>query len=209
MILPVRINTNVQRGTAGGPTAARRMIYNGRGELSRQQHLRPYPVHRYTFDFGKKLLAEAHEVRDVFYVVLFGDGGPYDGFLARDWNDFVLTQDNSIVVQNEAGDWQLCRLHRVGAYSYARPVYRPAFDGTTTIFTEGGIDTGATVDVDTGIVTGSLTEGAVYTAEGEFDIALTFENDDDFSRIALGGTPEIIFQSLGSISLVEVIPEEE
>jgi uncharacterized protein with GYD domain len=65
------------------------------------------------------------------------------------------------------------------------------------------------VDAETGIVTGSLSVGEIYTAEGEFDIALTFENDDDLTRIGLGGTPDIILQELGSIGLVEVLPEEE
>jgi hypothetical protein len=211
MILQARANTGVRRGTTGGPTASRKMIYSGRGELSLQRHLRPYPLFRGRFDFGTKTLDDANKVRDIFYVLFWSEDGPFDGFLVRDWNDYQLTQANSILVFISGSNWQICRLHRFGAYTYARPIYRPAYDGTTTIYrTRSGVVTvaSASVDTETGIATISGHAGGdTYTAVGEFDIAVTFANDDDFAKVGLDGNPELILQAIGEVELVEVPPE--
>jgi hypothetical protein len=187
------------------------MIYNGRGELDRQLHLRPYPVHRYFFDFGNKVLADSEEVLDVMHVVLWGDAGPYDGFLARDWSNYKLTQQNSSLTLIAGNTYQINRVHRVGPYTFTRPIYRPAYDGTQIIYrTRASVVTvaSATVDTATGIATISGHAGGdTYTCESEFDVALTFANDDEFSRIAIDGTMDQRFQTFGSIELVEVLPE--
>lgn len=209
-ILPVRINTGVRRGTSGGPTSARKMIYSGTGALDKQVHLRSYPIYRYTFDFGSKTLENAEEVRSVFMVLMFGDDGPYDGFLARDWNDYELTQENSSLTFISGSDWQINRVYRVGVFTHTRPIYRPAFDGVQTIYrTRGGSVSVAIATVNTengrAAITGHV-GGDTYSAVGEFDMALTFANDEDMSRIALDGTVKGILQTFGAVELVEVLP---
>lgn len=198
--LEERISIGIRRGTRGGPTGARIMIYDASGKLSVQTFLREDAVHTYRFDFGKTL-QDAEGVRDFFYVIMFGEGGPYTGFRARDWNDFRLTQSNSRLVATTGG-LQICRVYTVGAFEHLRPI-RKIEPGSATIFNAGSPVGGAVIDNNTGIVTSGGDDA--YTVEANFDIPVTFAEDDALANVGLDGNFEVVIQELGQIELVEVI----
>jgi uncharacterized protein (TIGR02217 family) len=202
--LEQRISVGIQRGTSGGPTGFRDKVYSGDGRLVLQNFRRIAPVHRYVFAFGKKLLSSAEEVRSFFYVVMFT---PYSGFRARDWNDYQLTQDNSTLTLISGSDYQLQRVYQAGSAQFLRKIVKTEA-GTETVYrTRGGITTAiaTTVDSTTGIVTISgHVGGDTYTCECNFDVPVTFSDDDAMSRISLGGSLETVLQDMGDIHLEEV-----
>jgi uncharacterized protein (TIGR02217 family) len=205
-----RIPTAVRRhGTGGGPTAKRRKVYNESGGLVQQIFLRSAPLHRYRFDFGNKKLEDAEAVRDFFYVVMFGapGGGGYEGFRARDWNDYELTQTKSRLVNISGTEWQIYRVYAAGAAEYLRKVKKTEA-GTEIIYrTRASVVSvaTATVDEDTGIadISGHV-GGDTYTCEANFDVPVTFESDDALANVALDGNVEQILQSFGEIELEEL-----
>jgi uncharacterized protein (TIGR02217 family) len=190
----------VRRGSSGGPVAKRVIVRDQNDAIRQQLHLRTVPLHAYRFDFGVKTLEAADEVRDFFYVVMFGAGGPYDGFRVRDWNDYELTQANSRLVATTGG-FQICRVYAVGAVEYLRPV-KKIEPGSATVFNAGVPVGGAVVDNNTGIVTSG--GNAAYTVEARFDIPVTFRDDDALANIALDGNVENILQALGEVALEEL-----
>jgi uncharacterized protein (TIGR02217 family) len=198
--LEERISTAVRRGSSGGPVA-RRVIHRTDSGIVGQVAVRSYPLQRYRFDFGNKTLEDAEAIRALFYVVMFGapGGGCYDGFRVRDWNDYRLTQANSRLVA-VTGGFQLCRVYTVGAAEYVRPI-RKIEPGTAVIY-DAGSPVAATVDNDTGIVTAG--GNAAYTAEANFDIPVTFADDDALASIGLDGGVDSIIQSLGEVELEEL-----
>lgn len=199
--LEERLSIAVRRGSSGGPTAKRVKLYTTAGGLRRQVSLRSYPLHRFNMDFGNKTLEDAEEVRAFFYVVLFGapGGGCYEGFRVRDWNDYQLTQTNSRLVA-AVGGFQICRIYTVGAAEYVRPI-RKIEPGSATVF-NAGVPVGVTIDNNTGIVTAG--GNAAYKVEANFDIPVTFADDEALSRVGLDGNVDNILQALGDVELEEL-----
>lgn len=195
--LEQRISTAVRRnGTAGGPTA-RRVLHRTDAGIVGQVSLRSRPVHRYRFDFGNKTLAKAEEVRNFFYVVMFGapGGGAYDGFRVRDWNDYQLNRTNSRIVGG-----QVHRVYSVGAAEYLRPIHKIADDVPPVVWV-GASPSAATVDADTGLVTGAP-DGATIVCH--FDVPVTFASDDALAQVGLDGNVDSILQAFGEIELEEL-----
>ena len=173
--LEYRISTAVRRGSAGGPTAKRIKLYDATGRLTKQQFFREYPVHRYSFDFGAKLLEDAEEIREFFMVVFFGAGGPYDGFRVRDWNDYELTQANSSLTLVSGAVWQINRVYRVGAVQFVRPIYKTEA-GTVVVYrTRSSLVTVASATIDENLGRATISGhvgGDTYTAERETSTCL-------------------------------------
>jgi uncharacterized protein (TIGR02217 family) len=207
-ILEQLIPTGVKRGSRGGPTTLREMVYDGAGQLKHQRFLRGYPLHRYRFDFGTNLLEDAEAIRDFFYVVMFSSP-PYEGFLVRDWNDYELTQANSVLSFVSGSDWQINRAYSVGVAQVLRAIYKLEENSVTVYRTRAAAvsEATATIDETTGLATISgHMSGDTYTCTGRFNIPVTFATDDAFANVALDGNVDAILQELGDIELVELPP---
>lgn len=206
--LEERISTGVRRGSSGGPVARRIKHYQERG-LAGQVFVRSYPLQRYRFDFGVKFLEAADEVRDFFYVVMFGapGGGGYEGFRVRDWNDYLLTQANSRLTLVSGSIWQINRVYTVGAAEYVRRI-RKTEQGTETIYrNRGGTISTATATVDHTTAQADISghvEGDTYTCVANFDVPVTFVDDDALAGVGLDGSVELILQALGEVELEEL-----
>ncbi len=199
--LEQRISTEVMRGSRGGPRARREKTYVQSGRLKQDFHwTRPLQV--YDLSYGIKSQADFEEVRALFYLVMFT---PYDGFRARDWNDYQCTQANSSLTFISGSDWQMCRKYTHVAASYLRPVFKVS--GAATIYrTRASVVTvaSATVDANTGIATISAHVGGdTYTWVGDFDVPVTFE-DEVLDQIELDGNWNAVLQNLPSIKLEEL-----
>jgi uncharacterized protein (TIGR02217 family) len=202
--LETRISTAVRRGTSGGPTARRHKVYDGGGRLRGQQFLRSYPLQRYRFDFGNKLLEDAEAIRAFFYVVMFT---PYEGFRVRDWNDYELTHANSSLTLISGSVYQINRVYTAGPASILRPIYKIDEDGAVIYRTRSSVvsTATATVDENTGQATISgHASGDTYTCSAYFDIPVTFVDDEALAGMALDGSVNSILLALEGIELEEL-----
>lgn len=176
--LEERMNAKITAGSVGGPTQPSRTKVYTAGAKLKQNYSAQMPIHRYEVSHGVRTRADYQSVLDLFYTVMFT---PYDGFRFKDWGDYQLTQANSSLTLVSGSDYQINRVHTLGAVTFVRPIYKPV-DGTIVVKRNrsGAISTAtATVTATTGIAAISGHEsGDTYTCEGEFDVPVTFSNDE-------------------------------
>jgi uncharacterized protein (TIGR02217 family) len=200
--LEARIDDAVARGMQSTPTVPGRVKrYTPSGALG-QNYVASLPIHRYELSHGVRTAAQYQALLDLFYVVHFT---PYMGFRLRDWRDYKLTQANSRLVFVSGSDWQIHRLHTFGGAEFVRPIYKPETGIVVKRTRSGVVSTAtATVDTTTGVATISgHVGGDTYTAEGSFDMPVTF-TDDEWSAEIIGGEPGGHIVLAGQIKLEEV-----
>lgn len=169
--LESRLDSKITRGATGGPTQpGRRKIYTASGRLT-QSFTNSMALHRYDVSHGVRTAAEYQTVLDLFYVVMFT---PYVGFRFKDWRDFRLTQANSRLVLVSGTTYQIHRVHTFGGQEFLRPIYKPV--SAVTAYNAGGGVLTSTTDTTTGLVT--VPSGTPTTCVGEFDVPVTFVNDE-------------------------------
>lgn len=202
-------DTRVAPGLKSRPTVpGRTKRYSPTGVLT-QNYAAAFPIHR--FDAAPIIRTpEAFQAAiDLWYIVHFGEGGPYSGFRARDWRDYRLTQANSRLTFVSTGIYQINRVHRIGSVEFLRPIYKPATGVLTKRTRSGTVSTAtATVDTETGLATVSgHMSGDTYTAEGLFDLPVTFSEDEWDAEIIRD--PDGLLVVSGTIALEEIrLPEE-
>jgi uncharacterized protein (TIGR02217 family) len=166
-----RLDAKITRGATGGPIQpGRRKIYDASGRLT-QVFTNGLALHRYDVSHGVRSAADYQTVLDLFYVVMYT---PYEGFRFKDWRDFRLTQTNSRLVLVSGTNYQIHRVHTFGGQEFLRPIYKPV--AAVTAYNAGGVELASTTDTTTGIVT--VPSGTPLTCVGEFDVPVTFVNDE-------------------------------
>ncbi len=151
--------------------------YTASGKLA-QDFRWAHAKHEMDVSHGLRTRADFQTLLDLFYVVF---AGAYEGFRVKDWRDFRATQDNSTLTFITGSTWQLQRKHTAGAASYLRDIKKPIGATVTVYRTRSAVisTASATIDDTTGIATISgHVGGDTYTWAGEFDIPMTFVNDD-------------------------------
>jgi uncharacterized protein (TIGR02217 family) len=176
--LEARLDARIERGAQGGPSnPGRQKAYLPNGRL-KQNFLATMPKHYFDVSHGVRSRDDFQSVLDLWYVVNFT---PYEGFRFRDWRDFRATQANTRLTNIAGNDWQLQRKHVFGGVEFLRKIVKPV-SGTVVVYrTRLGAVTTATVVVDstTGVVTiTGHVSGDTYTWTGEFDIPVTFVDDE-------------------------------
>lgn len=197
-----RLDTKITHGAIGGPSVpGRKKVYMPNGDMV-QDFVATMPVHKYDVSHGLRSRADFQTVLDLWYVVMFT---PYLGFRLKDWRDYQATQANSKLSLITGSTWQLQRRHVFGGIEFLRPIKKPVSATVVVYRTRGGTVTTATATIDytTGIATISgHTAGDTYTWSGEFDMPVTF-TDDEWT-----GSLEVNTQNLhvmsGQIKLEEV-----
>jgi uncharacterized protein (TIGR02217 family) len=200
--LEARIDVSVSIGMTSTPTVPGRVKrYTPAGGLS-QNYTASLPIHRYDLSHGVKTNAQYQAILDLFYVVHFT---PYMGFRLKDWRDYKLTQANSRLVFITGSTWQIHRLHTFGGAEFLRPIYKPRAGVVVKRTRSAAVSTAtATVDTATGIATISgHVEGDTYTAEGEFDVPVTF-TDDEWGAEIIGNEALDTLVVGGQIKLEEI-----
>lgn len=196
-----RLSDAIVRGSSGGPFGARLKAYAG-GRLQ-QSFLRTRSMRRYDISMGIKTRDDFEEVRALFYVVMFEH---YEGFRVKDWSDFELTQENSVLTFISGSDWQIYRRYSHGAYTHDRIIQKPV-DGTIVVYrTRAAVVSVATaaVDATTGIATiAGHVGGDTYTCAGQFDVPVTFV-DDAMDSVRVDGVTSNLLDELPSIMLEEI-----
>lgn len=175
-----RIDSKIANGASTTiHTPGRTKSYNPAGRLF-QNFLSSQPVHQYDYSHGVRSRADFQAVLNIFYVVMFT---PYDGFLHKDWRDYQASQLNSNCAPLTATTLQLQRVHSFGGVAWNRNITKPntSATGVQVFRTRTGATSGisSSVDTTTGIVTISgHVAGDTYTWSGEFDVPVTFTDDD-------------------------------
>lgn len=169
--LEQRISERITAGAVGGPMVpGREKNYTTAGKL-RQNFTAAMPVHKYDVSHGLRTRDDFQSVLDLWYVVMFT---PYEGFRFKDWRDYLLTRTNSRMVLVTTGHYQIYRVHTFGGIEFLRPIYKPV--GQVTVYDGGGSTCLGTTDTTTGIYT--VTSGTPATCVGEFDVPVTFTDDE-------------------------------
>jgi uncharacterized protein (TIGR02217 family) len=176
------LDYNITKGARSTVQFQRTKTYTKGGKL--KQHF-DWSTAKHILDLSYRLRPKSDydELRDFFYVVM---AGAHEGFRARDWSNYLLTQQNSTLTIITGSDYQINRLHGVGASQYLHPIYKPVDESITVIRNRSSTISvaSATVDYETGIATISgHVSGDTYTCEGEFDLPVTFVSDDWVSNL--------------------------
>ena len=169
--LESRLDTKIERGATGGPVQpGRKKIYTTSGRLT-QSFTNSLALHKFDVSHGVRTAADYQTVLDLFYVVMYT---PFIGFRFKDWRDFRLTQQNSRLVHIAGTTYQIHRVHTFGGNEFLRPIYKPA--SAVTVYNALGSSLTSTTDTTTGVVT--VPSGTPATCVGEFDLPVTFSNDE-------------------------------
>jgi hypothetical protein len=186
------LDYNITKGARSTVQFQRTKTYTKGGRL--KQHF-DWDTAKHVLDLSYRLRpkAEYDELRDFFYIVM---SGAYEGFRA---------QDNSSLSLISGSDYQINRLHSVGAVQYLHPIKKP-IESVDIIRNRSGVITvaSATIDYETGIATISgHVGGDTYSAEGEFDLPVTFVSDDWVSNLEV--STDNLWMNPEAIKLEEVL----
>lgn len=102
------------------------------------------------------------------------------GFRFKDWTDYQATGQALGTGDGETQTFQLVKTYASGAGSETRTITKPV-SGTVVVYADGAKQTtGVSVDTTTGVVTFSEApaDGAVLTADFEFDVPVRFDTDE-------------------------------
>ena len=172
--LDEQLSPRITDGCRSSRAWSRIKTYTGSGKLT-QDFRWPNYKQRLNLAYRAHQMAEYHELEDFFHVVM---ANAHEAFRVKVWDDYLLTEANSTLTFIDGNDWQIQRLHRTATGFYLHDVKKPVADGVV-VLNEVSTDVSATIDWATGIasIPGS-SEGDIYTAVGEFDVPMTFVNDE-------------------------------
>lgn len=141
------------------------------------------PRHRYTVSIGPRLRSVIQEIRKLWHVV----GGRADGFLFKDWADYLscdagetATPLDQPLTDLGGGDYQLVKNYVFGSRTMTRVITKP--DAASISVANGLGETqdpsSYTLDATTGIVTpnGGFS-GVPTTWGGAFYVPVRFDSD--------------------------------
>ena len=181
----IRFPTNLSFGSVGGPERRTEVVTLANGFEERNT---PWAHSRRRYDAGVGM----RSLDDIETLIAFFEArrGQLHGFRWKDWSDFKGTapskplhfRDNVIGVgDGETRVFQLAKVYRSGAETYARPITKPV-DGSVV----AGLDEAELVyrthfDVDhaTGLISfnDAPDEGVEVAASFEFDVPVRFDID--------------------------------
>lgn len=100
------------------------------------------------------------------------------GFRFKDWSDYQVSAGVIGTGDGAQTTFQLRKEYASAGIIVQRPITKPVA-GTVTIYVDGAVEAGAVVDTTTGIVTlpSAPANGAVITADCEFDVPARFDTD--------------------------------
>lgn len=182
--------------STGGPTVPGRVKrYSASGRLS-QNFSAAVQIQRYDVSHGIRSRADFQTVLDLWYVVMFT---PYAGFRFKDWGDYIATRDNTKLTLVSGTTWQLQRRHLAGGIEFLRDIFKPR--AGVVIYDAGGAPLTATVNTTTG--TADVT-GTPATWSGEFDIPVTFTDDEWTESSVMRVADGDLYSTPGPIRLEEI-----
>jgi len=198
----IRFPANLSFGSVGGPERRTEVVTLANGFEERNT---PWAHSRRRYDAGVGM----RSLDDIEALIAFFEArrGQLHGFRWKDWSDYKGTapskplhyRDNVIGIgDGETKVFQLTKLYRSGAETYARPITKPV-DGSVL----AGLDEAELVyrthfDVDhaTGLISfnDAPDEGVEVAASFEFDVPVRFDIDRIQTSLAsfqAGDAPDV------------------
>lgn len=192
-----RLDPAITDGARSTTQWSRDKSYSIGGKL-RQKFNYANAKHVLDIAYRARPVAHFNELLDFFNVCM---ANGLEGFRAKDWSDYELTQTNSRLTLIDGTDFQIQRVHAVGGYEWLRNITKPIDE--VVIYRNGIVAADAVVDYTTGIVAlSSHIGGDEYTAEGEFDIPVTFVSDEWIANFR--GTATDLWLSPDPVLLEEI-----
>lgn len=103
--------------------------------------------------------------------------GKLYSFRLKDWTDFTATNERLLLTGTGGSQsQQLVRRYAFGTETLLRPIRKPV--SGTVVIRANGSPISSSIDYSTGIATYTATGGAVITWSGEFDVPVSFAQDD-------------------------------
>lgn len=159
---------SVAQGSTGGPSWNTQIVVPRSGIETRNQ---VWSTPRYEFDaaFGLREMYQLTEMIAFFHRTR----GKTHTFRFKDWSDYSV-EDEVLTNPGSGTTVQLTKTY----FDFVRIILLPVA-GTVDVYVDDVLDTGATVDTDTGIITlsSSLSGSEVLTWTGEFDVHCRFDTD--------------------------------
>jgi uncharacterized protein (TIGR02217 family) len=207
MFYEYQLDPRITDGARSAVRWKRIKSYTNAGHLD-QEFKWENPLHTLDLSYRPHQSATFQTLKNLFHVVMsFG----YSGFRAKDWSDYQLDSTNSYLTNIAGDEWQIQRLHAIDeTHYYLRDITKPREDVVVwRLSGEIATDTEAEIDYTTGIATfAGHVEGDTYYAVGEFDIPVTFVNDEWVGNFR--GTSEDLWIASEPILLEEIrIPAAE
>lgn len=167
----VRLDDNlIVYHMSGGPVFSTSVIATNSGRESRNV---TWLYHLGKWDLGERdMLPSDFRVMQAFFNARRGRA---QGFRAKIWNDY-LDEGNGVLVPvlGSTTTFQMSKTYTSGSDVYTRPIFKPV--AGNAIYRNGTLDSGATYDTTTGIVTPTTTTGTL-TWKGSFDTPVRFDAD--------------------------------
>ena len=180
-----RLELGYDYGAVGGPEFKTEVVEVASGRETRNSlwHL---PLGRW--QLGDRMVADSEEdkLTEVSYLKSFHEArrGSYQGFRYKDWADYYARDQHIATGDGVRTEFQLRKAYRAGDAVTYRPIQKPVF-GTVDLFVDGinvAVDPEHewTVNHSKGVISHPepLIEGAVLTANFEFDVPVWFESDE-------------------------------
>ena len=223
---PIRLELGYDYGAVGGPEFKTEVVEvsNGRETRNSLWHL---PLGRW--QLGDRVLVDSEQdnLAEIAYLKEFHANrkGSYQGFRFKDWSDYYTGNQYIATGDGVKTEFQLRKAYRAGDAVTYRPIQKPVF-GTVDLFVDG-INVGRVlgkntltqkptvavdpnhewkVNHDTGVIShlDPLPEGAVLSANFEFDVPVWFESDEiSFNLQAYEPETRETWYRLGSVFVVE------
>lgn len=175
---------DISNGAQGGPrySTSRTESLNGRVKKNINWQ---YPLHSYDVAFGVRSFEDLHKVLSFFHVA----EGAAHSFRFKDWFDYKSCLPHDEISRTDqligTGDgttrtFQLIKRYTVGPHVKFRQINKPRLNTLIVAFSGLNVDpSGYTVD-EFGRLTflSAPTPGTLITAGYEFDVPVSFEEDD-------------------------------
>lgn len=183
--------TDIGRGFTGGPQFSTTIVRNPGGYEQRNQQWQKH-LGRWKASLNNWSDTHTKELFAFFNAVAVGQAY---GFLWYDWGagENIGTDEPIGTGTGSSADYQTIKRYTYGAYTFDKPVYKPAA-GSYTVKV-AGVPTGSfSINNATGMLTINATNGAAITASYTFYKPVRFASDDlDIQR---NGVDENIWSGL-------------
>lgn len=194
-VLPV----DVSPGASGGPGFST-TIKELRGGGEYRNKLWQHPRRQYSVRYNTR---SVERLEDELQAFILQTGGAFDGFRARDWSDYQVTDEP--IGTGDGATWWFRLTKAYG--TYVRRILKP--DAASVTISVGGSPVVAGVDPVNGIAVLQATPaiGQPVTWTGDFHVPVRFENDNMTIQMMIYSKGLVPDLGLREIRLREIIDE--
>lgn len=192
----IRLPTDISFGSAGGPQFSTNIISTQNGAEQRNVNWSEARA-RYSIIHAVK---DATKIKELIEFFRARQGRAY-AFRFKDWADFAATAQEIGTGNDTEKEFQLSKSYTSGDISISRAIKKPVTDSVKIYMDSVIQQSGWSVDLISGMITFAVApqDGAIITADYEFDVPVRFGSDYLQSDLDTHG-----ISSIREITLLEV-----